>query len=743
MLLAPDLLPASGFRYGVQRQGASQWGYRTREVPPAAERLVDASKKLLLEFRSAGKQFVLLPGCSSQNGDLYVFEGCKVAEAEIPVVDGMELRRCALRLAAGSLLLRSYPMDSEARQRVVSSVAGAVARLGMKLEHASAFLESIVTCARDPDVAIRLAAVNDAYALRSEELEATGVVHLGELLGDTSAARLIQKYLRASFDQAPPVKAPTIEVVQEIEPMQTALERYLRERGDIFQRAGGLVRVVQDGRTTRVLGLESPTLHKIASEARWLRTKDEKFERVSPPKPVLDALLAEGSWTLPRLKAVVSCPTITPTGEVIAKNGYHAGAEVFVALSEEFAPISDSVTKEEARKLLDDEVSDLLSDFVFVDERDRVATIGAMLTMVIRSAIEGNVPLFGTSSPVPGSGKGLLIDVVVTPALGMPPKRTPFPGEDEEIRKLLFAAGMGGEAVLMLDNVGRPLRCDAICAYLTSYPEFQGRVLGLSVTRAFPSTMVLFATGVNLRAVGDIARRAVVMELDPEQERPETRTGFKYPSLMRRVVERRRFIVPALISAVKAYFNAGCPDVPHHKGIGSYDEWSQLVRKPLLWLGIGDPGAKIPDRPWNNDPELEAWSMLMENWEVAFGNEPITIKNLMETHDMALKQSIVDIYREARLDSLGILRDAKRITLGKIISGFAGRIIAGRRLERAERGNSGNRWRVVTVASAEGPGNSGGTTPPAKLTGAAESPVSEAAKEEEPSVQGPTDECLF
>ena len=71
-----------------------------------------------------------------------------------------------------------------------------------------------------------------------------------------------------------------------------------------------------------------------------------------------------------------------------------------------------------ARHLL---VDDLLVDFPFVSDADWAHAVVALLLAFCRLLIDGPTPLHMVESPTPGSGKGLLVDVLTIPAAGRGP----------------------------------------------------------------------------------------------------------------------------------------------------------------------------------------------------------------------------------------------------------------------------------------------------------------------------------
>ena len=106
------------------------------------------------------------------------------------------------------------------------------------------------------------------------------------------------------------------------------------------------------------------------------------------------------------------------------------------------------------------------------------------------------------------------------------------------------------------------------------------------------------ATGNNITIVGDLCRRVILSNLDPEVERPELRE-FKGKPVEKILADRGAYIA-ACLTICRAYIVAGSPD--QVKPLASFEGWSDIVRSALIWLGKTDPvdsmdenaGAIIP-----------------------------------------------------------------------------------------------------------------------------------------------------
>src|SRR5262249_26629868 len=123
-------------------------------------------------------------------------------------------------------------------------------------------------------------------------------------------------------------------------------------------------------------------------------------------------------------------------------------------------------------------------------------------------------------------------------------------------------------------------------------------------------------------------RRVQKCRLDPSMERPEER---KFDYVLRDyVMERRTKLVAAALTMMRAYIVAGCPS-QDIKPYGGFEEWSTMVRAPLVWLGCDDPCASRDDIE-DTDPETDKLANLLDALELddQFKANEFTIANVIK-----------------------------------------------------------------------------------------------------------------
>jgi phage/plasmid primase-like uncharacterized protein len=382
---------------------------------------------------------------------------------------------------------------------------------------------------------------------------------------------------------------------------------------------------------------------RLAEIADWYKVANLKMKPVDPPERVCRSVLAAAPWRgLPLLTGVIEAPTIRPDGSVLDCPGYDAATGLLFDPGDTyFPPIPNEPARADTEAALD-ALRQPLTTFPFVSEADRSVALSSVLTALVCRLLRA-APLFGYTAPKMASGKTLLATIPSYVACGRTPYLMSQAQDPTDERKRLLSALIECPAMLVIDNVERPLQSDAICTAITE-PLFTDRLLGQSRTATVATNCLFAATGNNLQLAGDLTARALLCSLDPKCERPEEREfGI---DLHQWVPEHRGEIAAAALTIVKAYLAAGAPklDVPN---FARFEEWQRLCRLPLVWLGLADP-CETRRRIEDADPVRENLRALLAAWHQQFGNVRATIKAAIDAgaRDLALQDAMEAIAGE-------------------------------------------------------------------------------------------------
>jgi hypothetical protein len=405
-----------------------------------------------------------------------------------------------------------------------------------------------------------------------------------------------------------------------------------------------------------VLEARAPWLREwLGRAALWAKfdKRSEKWEAALPPAWVVETLLARTDFHVPVLEGIVFTPTFRPDGSMIEVPGYDGDTGLYFhqnGATPFHLPAAPSLT--DAKRALR-RLHAVFRDFPFAADQHRSTVYAAILSLLARYAIVGNVPLFAVRSTTRGAGKGLLIDVISMIGTGRAMARMAQTRDDEEERKRMITLALSGIPALHIDNVTGPLGSGALDGALTGMTVTE-RVLGTNEQREAPLNLVFFASGNNMQFRGDTARRTVPIDLAPVEERPDERTGFRHVPLLPWVQQHRRGLVKAALTVLKAFYVAKCP-AQSLTPFGSYEAWSDLIRGCLLWVGEADPCTNRHDLELYSDPEHENITTLLTAWRTCYGDQGIALKRAIQDamHLGTLQQKAPANHWDELRDALG------------------------------------------------------------------------------------------
>ena len=394
----------------------------------------------------------------------------------------------------------------------------------------------------------------------------------------------------------------------------------LRDDPGLFQRGGVIVRpcieavpAAGGGATTslRIVPITTPHIRESATRvANYMKFDARVGDRVrcNCPSEVAEAVCARPNPGLKPIAGVITAPLMRLDGSLLDEPGYDAAtALLFEPCGATFPSVSRNATREDATAALKFLKAPLRS-FPFIGLPDLAVALSGVITAVNRRALP-TAPLHAFTSPGPGSGKSYLVDWISTIATGFAAAVITQSRSDEETDKRIAAALIAGDALISLDNCEHALGGGALCVAI-SQPTSKNRMLGLSLNIETPNNAAFFATANNLLLGADMPRRSLVGTMDPQQERPELRQFEDDPVKIARR-ERGRYIA-ATLTILRAFHNAGRPEIA--PPIGSFAEWSLLVRNALLWLGEADP-CETMEKAREADEQLKQLVAVMDAWE--------------------------------------------------------------------------------------------------------------------------------
>jgi hypothetical protein len=384
----------------------------------------------------------------------------------------------------------------------------------------------------------------------------------------------------------------------------------------LYVRGGGLVRIgqaaeISSDRVTNAAGTQlvidaSGTTRElaqavcIAATAGWLRRelmrrarfvkydkRSNEWELRDCPRELAENIGDQGSWaTFRSLITITSAPFLRSDMSVCELPGYDAATGIYYQPTVAFPPILARPTQADALQALY-RLLDPFSEFPFATAEGRAAFVAHVLTTILRPSFDTS-PVFFYTAPQAATGKSFLASMPGRIAHGVPSAKSPYT-EKDELKKVLFSSLLAGDAELIFDNVpsGTNILSPHLCGFVTE-PTWSDRILGVSEMRKLPNRSTVAMTGNNITPAGDMSRRSLVIRLDSNRESARGRS-FRIKDLVSHVHALRPQLIVDALTIVRAYGLAGRPvDAPP---LESFVKWSEVVRDPLMWLGLPDAVA--------------------------------------------------------------------------------------------------------------------------------------------------------
>lgn len=484
----------------------------------------------------------------------------------------------------------------------------------------------------------------------------------------------------------------------------------------IYQRGGKMlmtpVEVVvpaSRGRETIVVELSELSRPEISCRLSEV-AHFEKFDirmgamrRVNAPVEVAEALRKnKGRWAFPVVRGMLAAPTLRSDGTVLDVRGYDPATKLLYLPDPnlDIPPIPTVPSRDDADRALA-LLNELFGEFPFANDVDRAVALSGLISSLMRGAV-GTVPMHLFTAPTAGTGKSLLVDTIAVVATGRLCPVSGFGKSLEEAEKRLVARLLSGCPIISIDNISTFVEGDILCQAVER-PALALRPLGTSVDIEVENHATIFGTGNSVRVAGDMTRRVLICRLDAKMERPELRKFRNDPIV--RVMDDRGGYIAAVLTIALAYRAAGMPGrLPR---LGSFEDWSDVVRSPLVWLGCADPVASM-EQARDGDPKLQELQAVINAWRGLIDisdrfpaaaeqgfllGEKETVRTMVECADQRLKpefkdyahrqngQCILDWY-DALMQVAGVKGEVDNRRLGFWLHSVEGRIVGDFRIVR-------------------------------------------------------------
>jgi hypothetical protein len=363
---------------------------------------------------------------------------------------------------------------------------------------------------------------------------------------------------------------------------------------------------------------------------------------VTLPDKVANLWLDHNDYGFRPLAGTTTSPILRADGALVCEAGYDSETQIYVDAPPAVKVKADPNKQDAEAALL--KLRETFKTFPFKDavmvERDdgmkvvdlnhppgfaESSYLNGLLTAVARASLwlAPGLLIYAPKISGAGSGKGLLARAATIIAYGI--EISPFPHGDDavEFDKRLGAALMTGRPVVFTDNVnGRLVRSETLAMAITERPA-EIRVLGYSNMATLTAAFIVL-TGNALTTTEDLARRFLLVIIDPQMENPETRP-FK-PGFLDDIMDRRIELLEACLTILR-YGRLHAKELTRGRPLGSFEQWAEWVRDPLLTLGCEDPVEEML-RAKMNDPARQELRTLFITWHEKHKSDPVTVGEL-------------------------------------------------------------------------------------------------------------------
>lgn len=489
-----------------------------------------------------------------------------------------------------------------------------------------------------------------------------------------------------------PPERPTILICPPESLVANAARIALAAVPGVYARRGRLVHVHchagQDGKRimpTGAVGIRDAgtawTREQLSKAANFERTTATKngFSRVASMTPEwLSPMILEAPGAgFPELRAVATTPVMLSDGTIHAEPHTLRDGVLYLG-PPDFPAIPEQSTRRDAEAAWE-RLQRIVEDFPFATDptpdAHRAAWLASLLTMAGRYAFDGPCPFVLIEANSQASGKGLLAQVTCTIATGQGAPVMTCPRDEVELKKGILPVLMDGTRVQILDEVHPGFGGRAWNGMVTS-ASYRDRLLGASSLVEVPNDCVWICTGNNVGLAPDTTRRCLPIRLEPMEEHPEDRTGFRIPDLLAHVrIYQTELLLDTLI-ILRAFHLAGRP-ASGLKPWGSFEGWSALIRDAVFWCTKIDPDcrqalASVADTGRIIHADLAAALL------TAFGSTPFTTASVLEK--AATSPSLLTALEAACPSKDGRL---KAVSVGKRFASFRRRPVSGLMLDQA------------------------------------------------------------
>jgi hypothetical protein len=396
--------------------------------------------------------------------------------------------------------------------------------------------------------------------------------------------------------------------------------------------------------------------------ARFVVYGKKTTRLVEPPAGVIRSMTTLQPPNVPKLHRIIYAPAFDRNGMLTQQPGYNSRTKVYYDARPhlKIPDVPEEPSYEQMVASRNFILQDMLFDFPFAKPADRANAVALLILPYVRDMIDGPTPFHLVNSPVQGSGKGTLIDVLLGPALGRFVSPMTAPTTEEEWGKKLTAKLATAPTVINIDNIKQTLKSPTLAAILTTSDYYEDRLLGSSTNMSIKIRQIFVGSGNNVSLDTDIARRTIFINLTPNTSKPWKRGNFKHNNIKLWMLDNAGEIIYHTLVMIKYGLKHG----KSSHTFGSCDQWAEVVGRILNGCGIY---AFLENEEENDIANLEheGWSILFAEWWKTYGKMPIKTAEVLK---------LIEDY-EIPIIIRGDTPSGRAVSLGMMIGKYRNRVV--------------------------------------------------------------------
>ncbi|EFH90810.1 hypothetical protein [Ktedonobacter racemifer] len=452
-----------------------------------------------------------------------------------------------------------------------------------------------------------------------------------------------------------------------------AIAHLVSTRTPIYVRHGQLVRIQRKEDDTPCIEALTETTLKgmLARTMNFVKVTVKGPMHCPPPDAMVKDILTLGNWLFPPLDSIIEFPVIRSDGTLITTPGYDEQTRLYYAPvpTLHIPPIPEHPTDDDIVSALV-LIEEVIGQFPFENDASYANTVALLLTPLIRHAIDGHVPLALIDATRPGTGKSLLAETVALIATGRKASMMTAPYDDNEWRKRIASTLAEGATIITIDNIKARLQSASLDSALTSH-TVKERILGESRNGVYAQCATWMATGNNIQLGGDLPRRCYWIRMDARTAKPWTRGGFKH-DLETWIPTHRGEIITALLTLVRAWYDAGKPLMSEPIKMGSFQAWVNTIGGILEHGSVNDFLGNAQALQEQDEDALQ-WAAFLRAWLAHYHLNQILASVLVKDIKAGstldeIESTLVGLYNALPDDLTDIQKGDFKRRLGKALS---------------------------------------------------------------------------